>query len=273
MSKQSFTPDFEAIKGRQRATWASGDYAAVGTILTVVSENLCEAADLRPGQRVLDVATGSGNTAIAAARRHCEVVGADYVPALLERARERARAERLPVGFQEGDVENLPFEDESFDVVLSTFGAMFAPNQERTAAELVRVCRHGGSIGMANWTPEGFIGELFKVTGRHVPPPAGLRAPVLWGTETRLRELFAGSVTSLRLARRTFWFKFPSAEDYITFFRTNYGPTLKAFEALDAAGREAYAKDLRELIDRFNRSDDETMMVPSEYLEVVAERR
>jgi ubiquinone/menaquinone biosynthesis C-methylase UbiE len=265
-----FGLDFEAIKARQQNTWASGDYAMVGGTLVIMAENLCEAVDLRPGQRVLDVATGSGNTALAAARRFCNVTGVDYVPALLERARERAAAERLPVEFRVGDAEALPFEDASFDAVLSTVGAMFAPDQERTAAELARVCKPGGTIGLANWTPEGFIGQLFKLTGSYVPPPAGLKGPVLWGSEARVSELLGGRVRSLRTARRTFTFRYLSAEHWVEFFRTYYGPTMKAFEALDAAGREAFADDIRELLGRFNRSGDATVVVPSEYMEVVA---
>jgi ubiquinone/menaquinone biosynthesis C-methylase UbiE len=272
MSSQ-FSPDLEAIKTRQQKTWASGDYAMVGGTLVVMAENLCEAADLRPGQRVLDVATGSGNTALAAARRFCDVTGVDYVPALLERARERAAAERLSIDFREADAEALPFEDASFDVVLSTVGAMFAPNQERTAAEIARVCKPGGKIAMANWTPEGFIGQLFKLTGFYVPPPAGLKGPVLWGTEGRIRELFADRVAALHTTKKTFTFRYRSADHWLGFFRDYYGPTLKAFESLDTFQvREEYARDILALIERFNRSGDETMAVPSEYLEVVAVR-
>jgi ubiquinone/menaquinone biosynthesis C-methylase UbiE len=265
-------PDFEAIKSRQQMTWASGDYAMVGGTLVIVAESLCEAVDLRPGQKVLDVATGSGNTALAAARRFCDVTGVDYVPDLLGRARERAAAERLSIDFREGDAEALPFEDGAFDAVLSTFGAMFAPSQERTAAELTRACRPGGKIGMANWTPEGFIGQLFKLTGSYVPPPAGLKGPVLWGTEDRLRELFGDRVSSIAVARRSFTFRYRSADHWLEFFRSYYGPTMKAFEALDDAKREELARDILGLIERFNRSGDETMVVPSEYLEVVAVR-
>jgi ubiquinone/menaquinone biosynthesis C-methylase UbiE len=263
-------PDLEAIKARQQTTWASGDYAMVGGTIVLVAENLCEAVDLRPGQKVLDVATGSGNTALAAARRFCDV---DYVPELLDRARERAAAERLTIDFREGDAEALPFEDASFDVVLSSVGAMFAPNQERTAAELARVCRPGGTIGMANWTPEGFVGQLFKLTGSYVPPPAGLKSPVLWGSEERVRELFGDRVSSLETARRTFTFRYRSARHWLEFFRSYYGPTMKAFEALDDVKGEEYARDILALIERLNRSGDETMVVPSEYLEIVAPNR
>lgn len=265
-------PDLNAIKAKQQKTWASGDYAMVGGTLVSVAENLCEAIDLRPGQRVLDVATGSGNTALAAGRRFCEVIGTDYVPELLERAKERAAAERLNINFREGDAEALPFKDGAFDVVTSTFGAMFAPDHERTAAELARVCRPGGKIGLANWTPESFIGQLFKVTGTFVPPPAGLKGPVLWGNEDRVREYFGTLVSGLTMTRRTFAFRYLSADHFVGFFRSFYGPTMKAFEALDDAKGVEYAAAILELIGRFNRSGDETMVVDSEYLEVVATR-
>ena len=213
-------PDFGAIKGRQRQTWASGDYHRIASLIVPVSERLCDTADLRAGERVLDVATGSGNTAIAAARRLCAVTGMDYVPALLERARSRADAEDLPVEFKEGDAEALPVEDGAYDVVLSTFGVMFAPNQEQAARELLRVCRPGGRIGLASWTPEGWIGEMFRITGRHVPPPAGLRPPTRWGTEDGLRELFGDGIAPLRATRQSFLWRFTSAQQYLDLFRT-----------------------------------------------------
>lgn len=270
MTAQDVGLDLRAIKGKQQQTWAAGDFAAVATTLVVVSELLCEAADLHAGERVLDVATGSGNTAIAAARRFCDVAGVDYVPALLERARERATAERLAIEFREGDAEAIPYPDASFDVVLSTFGTMFAPDQEQAARELLRVCRPGGRIGMANWTPEGFIGEMFRTTGRFVPPPAGLMPPVLWGTEARLRALFGDGIASLTLTRRLYTFRYPSGEHWLEFFRTYYGPTLKAFEALDAGGRQRLAADLLDLARRHNQATDGTLAVPAEYAEVIA---
>ncbi len=262
--------DLEAIKKRQQQTWAAGDFAMVAITSTLVGELLCEAVDVRPGQRVLDVATGSGNTALAAARRWCEVTGIDYVPALLVRGRERATAERMNITFQEGDAEKIPFPDASFDVVLSTFGAMFAPNQERTAGELLRACRPGGKIGMANWTPEGVSGELFRVIGRHVPPPPALKPPGLWGTEERLRELFGEGIASLQVTRRHFVFRYHSTRHWLDYFRTYFGPTVKAFETLDSSKQEALARDLLNLWQRFNRSGDETLVAPGEYLEVVA---
>jgi SAM-dependent methyltransferase len=264
--------DLTTIKNRQQQTWASGDYAVVGSTLVLMGERLCEAVDLRAGQRVLDVATGNGNAALSAARRFGEVTGIDYVPALLERGRERAAAEGLEVTFTEGDAEDIPFPDASFDVVLSTVGCMFAPDQEKTAGEMLRVCRPGGKLGMANWTPDGFIGQMFRVSSRYSPPPPGLKPPVLWGTEERLRELFGEGVASLRAKRRSFVFRYRSFDHWLEVFRGYYGPTLKAFQSLDAERQEAYAADLRSLVARFNRSGDESMVVPSDYLEVVAVR-
>ncbi len=262
--------DLGAIKARQQVAWSSGDFAAIGATLVVSSETLCETVDLHAGQRVLDVATGSGNTAIAAARRWCDVTGIDYVPALLERGRERAAAERLAVNFQEGDAEDIPFLDGFFDVVLSTYGVMFAPNQEQAAQELLRVCKPGGKIGLVNWTPEGYIGQMFRIIGQYVPPPSGLKSPMLWGTEARLRDLFGEAVTSLEVRRSNFVFRYRSVEHWVAFFRTYYGPMLKTFAALDANKQAALAHDLGKLLQQFNRSDDATLVVPSEYVEVIA---
>jgi ubiquinone/menaquinone biosynthesis C-methylase UbiE len=264
--------DLVAVKSRQQATWSSGDYAVIGTTLSITGEMLCEAVDLRAGQRVLDVAAGNGNATMAAARRWADVTSTDYVPALLERGRARAAAERLPVVFQEADAEQLPFADGSFDVVLSVFGVMFTANQEQAASELLRVCRPGGTIGMANWTPDGFIGHVFRTIGKHVPPPAGVKSPALWGTEQRLRELFGNEIAELKLTRRHFVFRYRSPAHWLEVFRTYYGPALKAFGALDAAGQADLAHDLTELLQRFNSGGD-TLAVPSEYLEVVATRR
>jgi SAM-dependent methyltransferase len=275
MSDDQSSPsiDLDALKRRQQATWSSGDYAVVGTTLQIVGETLCEALDLRAGQRVLDVAAGNGNVALAAARRWCDVIATDYVPALLEQARERAAGERLPMTFREADAENLPFADACFDVVVSTFGVMFVADHDRAARELLRVCRPGGKIGMANWTPEGFIGQLFRTIGKHVPPAPGARSPALWGTRGRLAEMFESQSRSITAADRDFVFRYRSVEHWLEVFRTQYGPTLKAFAALPPPGQAALEADLRGLIDRFNRSGDGTLVIPSTYLEVVITRR
>ena len=267
------TPDLKAIKGRQQATWSSGDYSRVGNTLQIMAELLCEAVDLRAGQRVLDVASGSGNAALAAARRFADVVASDYVPALLEEARARASADGLPMAFEVADAEQLPYPDASFDAVLSTLGAMFAPDHEQTARELLRVCRPGGKIGLVNWTPEGFLGDFFRTMGQHVPPPAGVRSPMLWGSEAHLRAIFGDGIAALTATRRMFVFRQRSPRAWIDYMRTFYGPTFKAFEALDSDGRQALIADLEGLIARHNVADDGTMAVPAEYLEVVATRR
>ena len=272
VTSQSAAPapiDLKAVKVRQQGAWSSGDYAVVGTTLQIVGEDLCEALDIRAGQTVLDVAAGNGNVSLAAARRWCDVTATDYVPALLDRARERAAAERLDIEFREADAEMLPFTDRSFDVVVSTFGVMFTPDQDRAAAELVRVCKRGGKIGLANWTPEGFIGQLFKTIGTHVPPPPGARSPALWGTRVRLTELFDPCAASIKSAQRNFVFRYRSPEHWLHVFKAYYGPILKAFAALPPAGQSALEHDLKALIGKFNRSGDGTMVVPSEYLEVV----
>ena len=270
---QAPAPDYAAIKTRQQATWASGDYSVIAATLPIVAEDLCEAVDLAAGEEVLDVAAGTANAAIAAARRFCRVTATDYVPALLERGRRRAAAEGLELDFREADVENLPYADESFDVTLSTFGVMFAPNHARSAAEMLRVTRPGGRIGLANWTPEGFIGQLFKVIGGFVPPPAGLSSPALWGTETRLVELFGPEAADIQVNRRHFNFRYRSAEHWIDIFRNYYGPTLKAFAALEEDRRPALHAALLELLARFNRAGAGSLVVPGEYLEVVVTKR
>jgi SAM-dependent methyltransferase len=266
-------PDLAAIKARQQATWASGDYAVVARTLQIVAESLCETADLRAGETVLDVATGTGNTAIAAARRFAGVTAIDYVPALLEHGRARAAAEGLDVVFRQADVEDLPFPDASFDAVLSTYGVMFAPDQERAAREITRVCRPGGRIALASWTPEGFIGELFRVVGAHVPPPAGLRPPAAWGTEARLRELFGAQAADIRIVPREFAFRYRSAGHWVDVFRAFYGPTHKAFLALDPPGQQALEADMIALLGRFDRGGAAGLVVPSAYVEVVITRR
>jgi SAM-dependent methyltransferase len=266
-------PDLAAIKTRQRAAWSSGDYAVVGTTLQIVGETLCEALDLRSGERVLDVAAGNGNASLAAARRWCEVTSTDYVPALLERGRERARAERLELQFLEADAEALPFDDASFDAVMSTFGVMFTPNSRRAADELQRVCRPGGRIGLANWTPDGFIGQMFKTMGRHVAPPAGVESPALWGTQERIHALFGTGAADIGITRREFVFRYRSPAHWLDVFRTWYGPVLKAFASLEPAAQDALAADLLDLVGRFNVARDGTVVVASAYLEIVVTRR
>ena len=265
--------DLSAFKQRQQQSWAAGDFAMLGTTTVLTAELLCEAVDLRSGQKVLDVATGSGSTALAAARRGCEVTGIDFVPAVLGSARERARAERFEITFLEGDAENIRFPNASFDAVLSTYGAMFAPDQEKTASELLRVCRPGGKIGMANWTPDSFFGEGSRVRARYLPPPPGVKSPLLWGTEDRLRELFGDEIASLQITRRSMTMHSRSPRKNVEFARKYAGPFLEVFQTLDPAGQERLTRDLIEVIQRFNRSGDETMVVDSDYLEVVATKR
>jgi SAM-dependent methyltransferase len=264
--------DLAALKARQQAAWSSGDFAVIGTTLQIVGETLCEAVDLRAGERVLDVAAGNGNATLAAARRFAEVTSTDYVPALLERGRERAAAERLPVTFQVADAEALPFADASFDVVLSTFGVMFTPDQRRAAAELLRVCRPGGRIGLANWTPDGLIGQLFRVIGRHLPPPAGAPSPAFWGTRDGLDALFGGGAAAIEATQRSFAFRYRSAAHCLEVFRGTYGPVLKAFEALKPDGQTALEADILDLFARFNRAADGALVAPASYLEIVVRR-
>ena len=267
-------PDFEAIKQRQQQTWASGDFSVVAARIMLVAEHLVDTADLHAGWRVLDVATGSGNAAIAAARLGSQVVGVDYVPALLERGRKRAAAEGLEVELLEGDAEALPFPDASFDAVLSVFGSMFAPDHDRAAAELLRVCRPGGTIALASWTPDGFIGELFRTVSKHMPQPAGLQSPMLWATEDHLRALFGDQIESLEVTERTFTWRFTSAEELVTFFRLWYGPTLKAFAALEDTKRDALELDLIDLANRVDRlAVADAIAIPATYTEAVAVRR
>ena len=262
-------PDLDAIKQKQQATWASGDFAVVGVTLQIVGESLAEAIDVRSGERVLDVAAGNGNATLAAARRFAEVTSTDYVPALLDKGRERARAEGLQVEFRTADVENLPFADGSFDVVLSTYGCMFAPNHARTANEMMRVLRPGGRIGLANWTPTGFIGRLFKVIGGHVPPPAGLQSPALWGSKPHLATLFP-QAASIRGETRSFNFRYRSAAHFVQVFRDFYGPTHKAFAGLAPPRQDELHVALIELLSKHNRARGEgSLVIPGEYLEVV----
>ena len=266
-------PDLEAIKARQRTTWASGDFAIIGTTLQIVGESLCEAIDLRAGSTVLDVAAGNGNCTLAAARRFCTVTSTDYVPALLEDGKRRAAAERLDVQFQEADAENLPFADGTYDAVLSSFGVMFAPNHARAASEMLRVCRSGGRIGLANWTPRGFVGRMLGVVGRHVPPPAGVTPPSRWGDTDHLARLFAPAAAAIHTTPREFAFRYRSPQHFVDIFRAWYGPVHKAFAALPAEGQARLEQDLLALCAEFNVSNDATLIAPAEYLEVVIVKR
>ena len=271
-ASMSVTPavvDLEALKTRQQATWSAGDYAVIGTTLQITGESLCEAVDVQAGQRVLDVAAGNGNAALAAARRGCEVTASDYVGALLQGAQARAASEGLDIECREADAEALPFPDAAFDVVLSTFGVMFTPNQEQAAAELLRVCRPGGRIGLANWTPGGFVGQMFKIVGRHAPPPAGVRSPLEWGTQARLAELFGDDVT-VDAQPRHFIFRYRSARDWLDNFRGYYGPMNKAFAAVDHETAATFERELLNLAEAHNTSTAGALRIPSEYLEVVA---
>ena len=265
--------DFTALKSRQRNAWASGDYAVIGTTLQIVGESLAEACDLHWDDYVLDVAAGNGNATLAAARRGCRVTSTDYVPALLDLGAERARAERLNVKFQVADAESLPYDNASFDAVLSTFGVMFSPDHKRAAGELARVCRPGGRIGLANWTPEGFVGQMFKTLGRHVPPSPGVQPPSLWGVEGHLRSLFGEQAASMTVTPRTYNFRYRSAAHFVHVFRTWYGPVHKAFSTLSSEQARALEQDLIDLLDSFNRAGPDSLVVPSEYLEIVITRR
>jgi SAM-dependent methyltransferase len=265
--------DLAAVKTRQQAAWSTGNYAVVGSTIQIVGENLCEALDLRSGSRVLDVAAGNGNATLAAARRWCDVTSTDYVASLLESGRARAQAEGHTIEFREADAENLPFAEASFDVVMSTFGVMFTPDQAKAASELARVCKPGGKIGLANWTPGSFIGQVFKTIGNFIPPAPGVKSPSLWGTRERLDELFAGTALEINATERAFVFRYRSPAHFLEVFRTYYGPMNKAFGALDAEKQAAFAQELLGLMASRNRSGDSTLVLPSEYLEVVITRK
>jgi SAM-dependent methyltransferase len=270
--KPSAPVDLAAVKTRQQAAWATGNYAVVGTTLQIVGENLCEAINLRPGSRVLDVAAGNGNATLAAARRWCEVTSTDYVGSLLEAGKARAQAEGHAITFREADAEKLPFADASFDYVLSTFGVMFTADHAKAANELARVCKPGGKIGLANWTPESFIGQVFKTIGKYVAPAPGVQSPALWGTQAHLESLFGKGASSIRAASRAFMFRYRSPVHFLEVFRTYYGPMNKTFGALDAQKQEAFTQDLLALMAKGNLATDGTLVLPSEYLEVVIER-
>ena len=274
--RQASTPvniDFSALKQRQQATWASGDFAIIGTTLQIVGEALAEAADVRAGERVLDVAAGNGNATLAAARRFAHVTSTDYVPHLLEKGAGRARAEGLDILFQVADAEALPFADGSFDVALSSFGVMFAPEHRRAARELLRVVRSGGRIGLANWTPEGFLGDLFRLIAGYAPPPPGVQSPMLWGSEPHIVELFGPEAADIRATRRDFNFRYRSPAHWIEVFRNYYGPTHKVYAALDPVRQTALTQDICALLERLNVGGPASLVVPGEYLEVVITRR
>jgi len=272
ISPPSLVADHSAVKARQKVAWSTGDYAVVGTTLQIVGENLCEALDLRSGSKVLDVAAGNGNATLAAARRWCDVTSTDYVATLLEAGQTRAAAEGHKVHFQEADAEDLPFPDASFDAVLSTFGVMFTPNQKKAASELIRVCKPGGTIGLANWTPGSFIGQVFATIAKYVPPAPGLNSPALWGTRERLDELFADKSCAIKTSSREFLFRYRSPAHWIDVFRTFYGPINKTFGALEADKQADFTMDLFALMESGNRSGDRTLVLPSEYLEVMITR-
>jgi SAM-dependent methyltransferase len=263
------TPDYEAIKAKQNAAWSSGDYAKIGTTLQIVGETLAEAMDLRPGSRVLDVAAGNGNASLAFARRWCDVTSTDYVDTLLSRGRARAEAEDLDIAFQLADAENLPFGDGTFDAAVSTYGVMFTPDQDKAASELIRICKPGGKIGLANWTPDGFIGALFKTLGSHVAPPAGVKSPALWGSREWVDTTF-GPHADISFATKDFVFRYPSPDHFANYFRTYYGPVHKAFLALDEAGQAALHADLLATVARYDTATDGSMRVPGQYAEIVA---
>lgn len=267
------TTDFTAIKAKQNMAWGSGDYSKVGVTLQITGEELAEAMDMMPGAKVLDVAAGNGNATLAFARRFCDVTSTDYVEALLNASSQRAKAEGLFVTYKVADAENLPFGDQSFDAVVSTFGVMFTPNQRQSAAELQRAVKPGGKIGMANWTPESFIGQLFKTIGKHVPPPAGVNSPALWGSQDWIKETFGPDCEIMSFRRKNFMFRYRSAEHFLEYFRTFYGPMQKAFDALDTEGRTVLRNDIMALIEKFDISTNKSLCISSEYAEIVAVRR
>jgi ubiquinone/menaquinone biosynthesis C-methylase UbiE len=272
-ARDAGAPDLAAIKQRQQTTWASGDFAVIGVTLQIVGEMLAEAADIRAHETVIDIAAGNGNATLAAARRFADVTSTDYVPALLDKGRARAAAEGLRIEFIEADAEALPFPDASFDVALSTFGVMFTPDHVRAANEMLRVVRGGGRIAMANWTPDGFVGQLFKIIGRHLPPPAGLKPPALWGTEDYIRQLFGNEASAIHAERKLFNFRYASAAHMLQIFRDYYGPVHKAFAALSPDAARTLEQEMLQTLERLNTAGPDSLVVPGEYLEVIVTRR
>lgn len=269
---QTKQPDYEAVKVKQQATWATGNFAMIGSRLSLAGELLCESAGVGPNQDVLDIACGAGTVALPAARRFANVTGIDYVPALIEQAQRRAEVEHLEATFQHGDAESLDFPDDHFDVVLSMFGIMFAPNQAHAAAELLRVCRPGGRIGLNNWTPEGFGGQILALSAKYVPSPPGLESPLRWGTETGIQSLLGDGLADVQLTPKSLLFRFRSPGHWVEYFRTYFGPVSLTFSILDDKGKASYESDLLNLIDRYNTASDGTAIISGEYLETIATR-
>jgi len=269
MTTATARADLSVVKARQQKTWASGDYAVVASRIVLASELLADAADLQAGWEVLDVACGNGNATLAAARSGTHALGIDYVPELLEGGRARAVAEGLDVEFRLGDTEDLPVADEYFDAVLSVFGVMFAPDHQRAANEIIRAVRPGGTVGLASWIPDGFIGQMFGVVTRHVPGPPGVASPLLWGTEEHLSDLFGALAADARSVQRTCTWRFTSPEEFVWFFRRWYGPVLKAFEVLEEDGRAGLAHDLSQLARHWDRNHGGSIAIPATYLETI----
>ena len=261
---------YQDIVQNQREMWSAGDFTAIGGLTVLVGELLCEEADLRAGQRVLDVATGSGNTALSAARRWCSVTGIDFVPHLLDTARKRASLELLDIEFKEGEAENIPFPDESFDAVLSTFGCMFAADQQKAANEITRVCKKGGKIALSCWTPDSSFGEFSRLMATYITPPPNTRPPIVWGSKEGIERLFGDRISSLRTSRRTNYIRYPSPQLYLEHSKKYFGPLIKAYESLNEIEQFDLTKSVTEWVGRHNRSADETVLIPTDYLEIVA---
>lgn len=272
MTQENPTPNYSAIKAKQQQVWGSGDYSQVGSTIQITGEELCESMDLHSGQSVLDVAAGNGNATMAAARRFCEVTSTDYVESLLNQSKHRAQANSFSINYQQADAEDLPFDDESFDNVMSTFGVMFTPNQQQSASELMRVCKKGGKIGMANWTPDGFIGQLFKIIGQYNPPPPGVSSPANWGTQEFLQQQFGAQAANIQINEKNYSFRYKSPQHWLEVFKNYYGPTLKTFEMLEAPQAESLETEIYALLDQFNTATDGTLVVPSKYVEVIIEK-
>lgn len=266
---QHTSPESATAEARHHGFWVVGDYTRIGVSLQMTGEQLCETMDLRAGQSVLDVASGNGNASLAAARRFCRVVATGHATPVLDKSRKRAEAEGLPIDYRLAEVEALPFADAQFDNVVSTFGVMFTVNQAQTTAELTRVCKAGGKIGLANWTPQGFFGQLVNVIESHIQPPDGVCSPSTWGNEEFIQTTFQPYARSIKTYDRAFSFRYQSPTHWVDVFMADYGPSMSAFEALDESDNLALRRDMLNVINRFNRATDGTMVVPSEYIDVV----